>query len=609
MLDLDYSPYVWLLVLGEMLALWLFATMWKRRHRKGVRSFIALQSSLAFWILMDICTLLTPDMATKQFFSSLSYVGITGVPLAWLLFTLEYTGRATWITRRRLALLLIEPIAAVTLTFTNAYHQLWHTELRLVPHDGFSALQVTFGLGFWFHAVYSYALLLIGVVLLVGAYRRAASLYRSQIGYLLLGAVVPWLGNVLTILKIVDVPVDVTPLAFSVTGLAMALSVRRYRLLDILPVARARVVESMSDGVVVLDVANRIIDINPAALRLVSNIPHLQEVMGESAANLMTRLGVKDTTILNTASDHEVELALGGNGTRRYFTVKSSPLTTREDELAGRVLVIHEITELRRTAHQLEIARQQAEEANQLKSQFLANMSHELRTPLNAIIGYAQLQLAGMAGALPPTVLEYQERTLLNARDLLRMINDLLDVSKIEAGRMELVMQPIDLSALLHDIESANRVLAEEKALAFSLDLDPSLPPVLMTDPVRLKQIIVNLLSNAIKFTQEGSVILRTERGGDLIWRLVVSDTGIGIPDHLHEAIFDEFRQVEPGAINPYGGTGLGLAIVRRLVVLMGGTITLRSQLGQGSSFTVTLPLEHPPLAYKEPTSNAPDPT
>lgn len=240
---------------------------------------------------------------------------------------------------------------------------------------------------------------------------------------------------------------------------------------------------------------------------------------------------------------------------------------------------------------ELRQARDIAEESTRLKTQFLANMSHELRTPLTAIIGYADLQLMGITGEISPRQREYLERIQFNGHHLISMINEVLDLSRIEAGRLELHERGVVLAELVNQWRSQTEVLARNKGLSFSLELDPALPHVILADPDRLTQIALNLLSNAIKFTETGRVDLALLRDGQH-WRLRVSDTGIGIPPEAQAYIFDEFRQVDSSATRPHDGTGLGLAIVRRLSELMEGKVTLTSTPGTGSVFTVVLPLK-----------------
>lgn len=239
----------------------------------------------------------------------------------------------------------------------------------------------------------------------------------------------------------------------------------------------------------------------------------------------------------------------------------------------------------------LAVAKRRADEATHLKSQFLATMSHELRTPLNAIIGYTEIQLAGMTGPLTEEQEEYQDRVLSNAEHLLGLINDVLDISKIEAGRMDIVTRPINLASWLDNIIQQTGVLAEDKGLELVVQIDEIMPEVIIGDATRLQQIALNLLSNAIKFTDEGTVSIQLTPYQQGTWQIIVTDTGFGIPAHQQETIFQEFRQVDGSSKRKHGGTGLGLAIVRKLALTMGGTVRVSSVLGEGSTFYVTLPL------------------
>jgi signal transduction histidine kinase len=242
-----------------------------------------------------------------------------------------------------------------------------------------------------------------------------------------------------------------------------------------------------------------------------------------------------------------------------------------------------------RTA-ELQKANAIAQESIRLKSEFMATMSHELRTPLNAILGFSSILTNGMAGTIDEEAKHMVKRVETNSHRLLALINDVLDLAKIEAGRMELVSKPIQLRGMVSRWQSEMSVLGEKKGLAFETVIGPDVPDTIYGDSDRITQIVTNLLSNAFKFTQRGSVKLEVKREEDYLL-IQVSDTGIGIPPHAINYIFDEFRQVDGSSTRVYGGSGLGLSIVRNMCRIMGGNVKAASVLGKGSVFTATLPL------------------
>jgi len=267
-------------------------------------------------------------------------------------------------------------------------------------------------------------------------------------------------------------------------------------------------------------------------------------------------------------------------------------LKLASDELQGRVQAA--TAEL---ATQNELLRRQAielEQASRLKSQFLANMSHEFRTPLNAILGYTHMLLQGVAGDLLPAVKRQLQRIDSNGKHLLTIINEILDITRIEAGKMPMQLSEFNLNELVPEVMAElDAVIARSK-----LTVTPRLSsevPLVFSDRQKVKQIVVNLLSNALKFTHQGTIELTVQFDPAARTALiVVTDTGIGIAPEHHERIFEDFRQVDDSPSRQYGGTGLGLAICRRLATALGGRITLHSTVGQGSSFTLTIPVEAP---------------
>jgi PAS domain S-box-containing protein len=244
----------------------------------------------------------------------------------------------------------------------------------------------------------------------------------------------------------------------------------------------------------------------------------------------------------------------------------------------------------KRTA-ELAVAKERAEESDRLKSAFLATMSHELRTPLNSIIGFSGIMLQGLAGPLNTEQAKQLGMVQSSSRHLLALINDVLDISKIEAGQLEIRAEKFDLPASLEKVAASVKPLADKKGLAMRVVLSPDAGPV-VSDRLRVEQVLLNLLNNAVKFTERGEVTLTVEAGPGPL-RISVADTGIGIKPEDMEKIFQPFRQIDSGLTRQHEGTGLGLTICRRLANLLGGEISAKSTWGEGSVFTFVLPLKY----------------
>ena len=241
-----------------------------------------------------------------------------------------------------------------------------------------------------------------------------------------------------------------------------------------------------------------------------------------------------------------------------------------------------------RTA-ELADAMQKAQAADRIKSAFLATMSHELRTPLNSIIGFTGIMLQGLAGPLNSEQQKQMSMVQNSSRHLLALINDVLDISKIEAGQLELSNSQFNLNDSVEKMVKLVSPLAEKKRLRVVNKMESD-DMAVYSDKLRFEQIILNLLNNAIKFTDEGEVTIKGRRTGDM-YEISVSDTGIGINSDKLNELFQPFHQIDTGLARKHEGTGLGLSICRKLLDLMSGSISLESQFGLGSTFTITLPV------------------
>ncbi|HEX6290128.1 MAG TPA: histidine kinase N-terminal 7TM domain-containing protein [Herpetosiphonaceae bacterium] len=1038
-----YSPYVFVLLIAACVSIGIAGYTWRRRTAQGAPAFAVVMLAVAEVMLAFALELSSSDIPTKIVWAKAQYVGLVTIPVAWLIFALRYSQRSHWITWRNDMLLLIVPAITLTLVVSNESHSLIWYEPTVFADDPLNDLHVRYGPWFWVHMAYSYTLLLLGSVLLIGKLLHAPRLHRQPINLLLAAVIIPLVSSTLYIFNASPFShLNVTPFALMLTGIAFAWGLFRFRLLDITPLARDTIFQNMYAGVIVLDTQRRIVDINPSAQRLFGWSPahvvghKLEEIRPSIAAVLPP--GVQGQSIRKTVvleddypqrifdlnfsflasqhgypagcmavlldisehkrgeeryrvvseltsdftyallaypngdldldwitdafyritdySDEEVRarggwytltypddhpvtqahirrllagqadvaefrivakngdllwirnygqprrdeeqrvvqiLGAGQNITasrqaeaalreseeryrrlveyspepivvhsegklvyvnaagvklygacrreeligkpihdfihpdyrevalRRDHTIHQAsnptelieekivrldgqsidveiaaipitylgkpalqvvarditarkrveealreqneyfaalhdtalavmnrleladvleaivvragalvgtehgylysgepnsgtseikvgvgifrsyvgqrlrpgvgvdgsvwltgqplavnnyqewpgqvtdephkglhavvgvPLTsgphvvgvlglahlepgwsfgdeeitilTRFAELASIALVNarlyttaqQELAERKRTEEKLALARDEALEAARLKSEFLATMSHELRTPLNAIIGFTDLTLEQHTGPLNDQQRSNLQRVSRNARSLLDLIDGILDLSKIDAGRMQMLSEPVRLYEVVSSAVSSIETLVSKKELEVTITQTPSGQPLIYGDSRRLRQIVLNLLSNAVKFTPaNGRITVVLEHGpptmlnmaalpdndlpqGEWI-ALSVHDTGIGIPPEEHGRIWGEFYQIDGSLTRQYGGTGLGLTIVRRLTELMGGRVGLRSEVDEGSTFTIWLPVAQssaePPL-------------
>lgn len=247
---------------------------------------------------------------------------------------------------------------------------------------------------------------------------------------------------------------------------------------------------------------------------------------------------------------------------------------------------------LRHKAAETQQLAQQALEANAFKSRLIARTSHELRTPLGAIRGLTEMLYYTTCGPLTPEQKKITQKVIRHSEHLEELIGELLEQSRLESGKVRLVEVPFAPSNIALSVKAAYLPLAQEKGLALNVDIAENLPAILLGDPKKIEQILTSLVSNAIKFTSEGAVHLRLHRPDADVWSITVTDTGVGIPEDALGTIFEPFRQVDESITRQHGGVGLGLALVKEWVTLMDGEVTVESDVGQGSTFTVRLPLK-----------------
>lgn len=351
--------------------------------------------------------------------------------------------------------------------------------------------------------------------------------------------------------------------------------------------------ESTGDAIWAVDRAQRLLTFNSAYALTVEAVTGRAPSVGDSLEEAVGPKAVEwfqecyDRALAGNRFSAIREETLGGEV--RTYELFFNPIEG-EGEASGVVVFSKDVSRRRRMEEALRAAKRESEEASQAKSEFLANMSHELRTPLNSVIGFANILLKDPNERLGKKEAGYLERILANGKHLLQIINEILDLSKIEAGRMELELEDVDLTELARETVAQLEGQVGGKPVELRAGWDGEPAPA-HTDRGKLKQVLINLVGNALKFTEEGSVSVKIETEGDgrTPARIRVRDTGVGIPQDRLKAIFEAFQQADAGTTRRFGGTGLGLAISRSLCTLMGYELGVESELGTGSTFTIHL--------------------
>lgn len=343
------------------------------------------------------------------------------------------------------------------------------------------------------------------------------------------------------------------------------------------------ILESTADGIIVFDNAGKATVANPAVANLLEH--PADRIVGSDITTLMgNEVSAEDKAVISEflhgeeMQEPSVKLAWG----KKILSASAAPVHLESGEDLGTVAVFRDFTK--------------EAEIDRMKSTFVSLASHELRTPLNAIMGYAELLHENVYGPLSDRQRDATKRILANTNHMLSLASNLLDRAQIEAGTLELNVANFSPAQVVDEAVNAMEILARNKDLELTSKATDDVPGTITGDRQRVNQVVVNLIGNALKFTKEGGVHVRAYSPDENHWAVDVIDTGIGIPEEAREYIFEPFRQADESATREHGGAGLGLSIVKQLVEMMGGKITLESELGKGSMFTIVLPLMPPTI-------------
>ena len=575
------------------LAIWAAVIARTRRGVPGGTAFGWMMLAIAWWSFTSALHTLIDDFETRIVIAKLQYLGVAPIGVLWLLFATDYS-RVGWPAHRiSRALVWIVPVVTLVLVATNEEHQ-WHwraidevmTPLgrRLVYHGGS---------WYWVHASYSYLLILIGTVTLARGLGRFPPPYRRQTVLILAGAIVPWAGNLLYLTRALPVTgLDLTPIAFTVSGACFTFGIYRYRLFGLVPVAREMVVDSMEDGVIVLDAERRLVDLNAAAERYT----------GCTAASLGRPI---DEVVAwwTGAVDEDRPLAEGQPALvkvepgPRYFEVKVSAVSDAKRRFVGWLVIIHDVSNRRRNEAERYAFERRVQEQQQSESLMVlaGGVAHDFNNLLTGILGNADL----IAILSPPDSDQRRaaETIVIGAQRAADLVSKMLAYS----GGGRVVAEHVDLDSLVKEmVDLLGASVARHCTVIYN---SPGALPLVETDPTQLRQVVLNLIVNAAEAVDDAGVIT-VETGEQSIDRAMleqmtfgdkappgryvfidVADNGTGMNEHTMARMFDPFFSTKDQ------GRGLGMAAVRGIVRSHRAALRVTSAEGQGTRFRVWFPL------------------
>ena len=506
----------------------------------------------------------------------IEYVGSIFFVFVFLMFVIEHchTEVPEWLLR----VFKFINIISVLSVWSNHYHHLFYKQVSFVT-EPYPQLQLTYGTMFYVNQTMTLATYALCLFVMIREIKTERSNQRKRIlGRILTISLLPIMSMLLyTLFHFWSF--DVTPVICMLSIVATITCLSGNGGFDIVRVANDRVLDIMDGAVVTLDADENLQFVNERARNI---FPQIREVNKGTPVS-----EIKDfpRSLLLSARKNEFEL----NG--RFYEGHRNVVTDSDGVLRGYVVLIMDVTDTYEFMGEIMKMKEEAEAANQAKTAFLANMSHEIRTPMNAIMGFSELIIEESRGR---KVLNYATDIKSASNNLLAIINDILDISKVEAGKMELTESRYSVGQMIQNVVSMMKISSAEKGLVLKAEIDTNLPEYLYGDGGKIRQILINLLNNAIKFTKVGEVNLKVDwdasnpQENHII--LTISDTGIGIKEEDLERIFENFQQVDTEINRNVEGTGLGLSITKQFVQMMGGTIQTKSVYGEGTTFCITIP-------------------
>lgn len=588
---LQYTIFLILAPLAAIITAGVILYAWRSHTSRETTALVWLLVAIVGWLTCNLFELIAVTEASTIFWAKAGYFFIISTVIGWFVFALRYTGKEKWLTPARVALVCAVPLITILLVWTNEVHTLVWRRCTFIPIARYLALRVDHGPWFWVNISYTYMLVFIGAFLIVKQSFTSYNLYRQQSIWLTLGAITPIVANAIYVFRLVpNLNYDYTSVSFAIAGLAFAAGMLRHRLFDLQPIAREAVIDSMNDAVFALDTQDRVIDLNPAAQRLL-DLP-AEAILGQPGQQILNRWQTFVEQFQDTMNI-QTDITIDHDGTPRTYDLRISSLADRRGKANGRLIILRDITARKQAEVALRERTAELETRNEQLKAFAHTVAHDIKDPLTAIVGYSGMLHEFSDNLTPEEQAHYLETIINTSTKLASVVDTLLLLASVHQIE-ERDVYPLDMYPILEDVLGRLSHLIQEYRAEVIV---PDTWPIVKSYGPWIEEVWVNYVSNAIKYGGNADIGVppRVELGfdepdtrQDAVMRFWVKDNGPGLTPEQQSQLFTQFRQLH-GASGR--GHGLGLSIVHDIVEKLGGEVGVECNVGQGSTFWFTIPV------------------
>ena len=585
-LTLEFTFLFFLRLLSALFALVLVIALWKRKEADGVVFLILFEFAASLWAITDGFEHVATSLGMKMLWSQIGYIGSSTTTVFFLLFTLSYTQYSKYVNAAAIAGLMAIPAITILLVFTNPYHQLIWRYVDFFPITNDS--NYNYGTWFWFYVCYEYFVLVIAIAILLLSTFRFYKIYKIQLIYLIAASVLPLMTSIIYVFKLIPVKADLTPMALILSGILSAIGIFFQRMFEVVPVARIQTLNNLSDGIIVVDMENRIADVNEAFVKILNT--RRSEVLGHQFKRF-SKLFLEKESDQTTEGDYLTETTISTAYGLKYFEVKYSPVTNSKHQLIGRIFLLHDISIRKR-------ALDAAVESNNLlkkeiieKEKLIADLdayarsvAHDLKNPIGGVIGLTEFIKDDILNQNNEQAFELLDMLNEQGQKMLKIVDELLLLARIRKEDI----QPVEIDMYSIIIDAINRQKQQIKDRGATFEI-PEKWAVVKGHPQWIEEVWVNLISNAIKYGGDPpNIVIGTEKLANGWNRFWIQDNGNGLPAELLEKLFTDFERLGQQKIE---GHGLGLSITKRIIEKLGGQVMVTSKNipGSGCVFSFTL--------------------